>query len=346
MTNETFDIDEWARSAPKIVLHTHLEGSLDTATLRELRLKNGLEESPLSSPHYLASTDFTKNWETFRQVFRHFCDHFREPQDLTLAAVRYALRLRESAVFYAEIIVSPWKHIEKGMCLSDLNTALALGADEALKVGVRLRFLMDIVRKEAEPIDEMLEWCCDRRHSVFSGVSFSGGLGSVPRSAYATAAHRIRRSGLPITAHCGELEGPTSVYESFDYLQADRLGHGVRALEDAVLLRHISLRRTHLEVCPTANARLGVGLPNGAAVGALANGQVNFSINPDDEGIFGTTVPSEYQSLYRRGVLTPPLIRKCMQNAIDAAFCEASERSELVDAHRSWWEPRSVCNLA
>lgn len=154
--------------------------------------------------------------------------------------------------------------------------------------------------------------------------------GQDPISVHAPVFAEARRQGLPISAHAGETKGPESIREALEFANPDRIGHGVRCVEDVKLVRELAERRIPLEVCPTSNVALGV-FPSleKHTLPYLLEAGLNVSINSDDPPMFGTTLTDELFRVSQTFGLDQDALYSLTLNAANAAFVSDERKDEL-----------------
>lgn len=296
---------------PKAELHLHLEGSVDTATLREL--------APELSGAEAAGLYAFEGFGGFLETFAAVMGHLRTPADYALITRRLLERLESENVRYAEIIVSAGVLLWRGQEFAPIFEAVA---EEAASSPVEVRWIFDAVRhfgvahgmRVAELAAERLD-----RGVVAYGI---GGDEERGPAAWFPEVFRFARSaGLRLTAHAGETDGPKSVWAALE-LGAERIGHGIRSIDDPALVDYLRDRDIPLEISITSNLATGV-VPSLAdhPVRRLYEAGVPLTLNTDDPGIFGTTLSREFELAARLGFGEPDL-RAIAANAFRYAFAE------------------------
>ncbi|RYG81773.1 hypothetical protein EON77_07530, partial [bacterium] len=192
----------------------------------------------------------------------HRIDGRVDPEDLRRVAYDFAIGQAEQNVLYTEVHYTALT-IEHhcGIPWPEQRDAIAAGFAAAQEeTGTETRLILDIVRGVTVPMGERnLEWALDgHRTGLVAAMGLSGMEGQDPISAHAPVFAEARRQGLPISAHAGETKGPESIREALEFANPNRIGHGVRCVEDVKLVRELAERRIPLEVCPTSNVALGV----------------------------------------------------------------------------------------
>ena len=321
---------------PKAEIHLHLEGSIDLETLLELRAGHGDDAGP-EARRRLGALYRHRDFPDFLAHFRDVCGELRTPEDFALATTRLAGRLVRDNVRHAEVMCSVGIFARRGLPPSEILDAIgAAAAASESGGGPRLRFLLDGVRQWGPgALEELVEIAAAAaRGGRVIGVGMGGDESAWPAADFAAAYREARRLGLRTTAHAGEFDGPRSVWEAIEVLEVERIGHGVRALEDAVLVRTLARHRLALECCPTSNIRTRVVASwETHPIAALHRGGVLVTVNSDDPALFGTSLGEEWRALGERIGLARDEVLAIGRNTIAAAFLDEGGRTELLGAY-------------
>ena len=320
---------------PKAEIHLHLEGSIDLDTLLVLRARRGDDHGP-AIRRRLEALYQHRGCSDFLAHFRDLCAELRGPDDFALATSRLAARLARDNVRHAEVMCSIGIFARRGLPPGEILDAIgaaAAGAEAA--GGPRLRFLLDGVRQWGPAgMEELVEIAAAARDARVIGVGMGGDECAWPADSFAGVFRAARRLGLRTTVHAGEFDGPRSVWQAIEVLEVDRIGHGIRALEDGELVRTLVRRRLPLECCPTSNLRTGVAASwQDHPIAALHRAGAFVTVNSDDPALFGTTLGDEWQALGGRMGLGRDDVRRIGRNTIEAAFLDAGERAALLAAY-------------
>ncbi len=269
----------------KAELHLHLEGSVTPETMREL--------APEASADEIRERFRFSNFAGFLECFKWVVERLRGPEDYALVTRQLLETLHKQNVRYAEITLSAgvvlWKKQEFGPIFEAVRR-------EAARSPVDVRWNLDAIRHfGAEHAMQVAELAAGY---VDDGVISFGIGGDEERgpAEWFTEVYRFARAkGLRLTAHAGETAGPESVWGALR-LGAERIGHGIRAVDDPALMRHLRDEDIPLEVCISSNVATGA-VPSLAAhpVRRLYDVGVPIVLNTDDPGLFGTTLETEYE---------------------------------------------------
>ena len=272
-------------------LHVHLEGSLTPELLCRLDPSLTLEEA-------MGLYRFD-SFGGFIEAFKAAARRLRGPEDYSLAASALFESLASQGVRYAEVIFSAGVVEWKGQSLDAVWGALREAAAGAL---LEVRWNVDVVRQfGGEPAERVAEWA--GRHVLEGIVSFGigGDETARPASEFARAVAVAREAGLKFTPHAGETSTAENVWEMVR-MGADRIGHGIRSVEDAKLMAVLREREIALEVCPTSNLRTGAVASLAAhPLRALFDAGVMVTLNSDDPAIFGCSLAGEFEVARRMG---------------------------------------------
>ena len=199
--------------------------------------------------------------------------------------------------------------------------------------GIVIKMICDLVRHQDEKCDEILFWLKDLPRKYFVALGISGGTNAVDRIHYKKHCETAKKHDLKISAHAGEIEGALSVIETIDFLLVDRLGHGIRSIEDKQLITRLVKNQTHFEICPTANKIIGLCSQDFSVISQLISKGINFSINPDDELIFNTDISKELKILLSENIITEDAIYDLQKNALMNSFADLETRDKILKTH-------------
>ncbi len=300
---------------PKVELHVHLEGAMRPAVLLELARRNGVD-LPARDENGL------KRWFQFRD-FEHFVEVYltcsralREPEDFHLLALDFLAEQAVQNVVYSEVHFTISTHLAAGRDGAGIRQALGEAIREGEKRwGITMRLIPDIVRNNGvAAADATLEWALAGRSGQDGGgdvvaLGLSGSEASFPNEPFREHFTAARDAGLHRVAHAGEHAGPESIRSVLEVCGAERIGHGVRAVDDPALVADLAARQIPLEVCPSSNVCLKV-VPTLAdhPFDRLRQAGVALSVSSDDPPFFNTNLTREYLHLARTfGYGTPDL---------------------------------------
>jgi aminodeoxyfutalosine deaminase len=324
----------FARGIPKAEIHLHLEGSVGPDTLAEVLRRAG---GGAIDPDALRPLYHHHDFRHFLQNFRELCGYLRRPHDFAIITEALSRRLQQDGVQYAEVMCSPTIFTRAGLPLSEMMDAVSAAARRrTAEGGPRLRFLFDGVRQFGpESLQELVEMAGACRHYDVIGVGLGGDERSLPAAVFADAYREARRRGLRTTMHAGEFDGPRSVWEALETLQVDRIGHGIRAVEDPLLVQALARRRVPLECCPSSNLGTGVVRAWSAhPLRRLHDAGVVVTVSSDDPALFGSSVAEEWGVLETRLGFSRSEVLEIGRRTVEATFLQDDDKRELCDAMR------------
>jgi aminodeoxyfutalosine deaminase len=311
---------------PKIELHVHFEGTVRPATLLEIARRN---DYPLPSEDVrgLAALNDVSDFEGFIRVFELTAGALQHADDFRRVVVEYAEEAARHGAVYVEGIFTPG--LWRGLDTNEVFSGYCDGAQEAReRHGVEIRLTPDIPRVYSlEEAQLVVDFALKYRERGVVGVGLAG-FETPPSEPFAPAFTRARAGGLASVPHAGEHTGPASVRDALDALSADRVRHGIRAVEDPVLVRELADRQIVLDVCPISNVRTGAvaSLPE-HPLPALAAAGVRCSISTDDPAMFDTDLTREYEAARSLGV--DP--RAAYEAGVAGAACDEPARRRLAE---------------
>ena len=322
----------FVRALPKVQLHCHLEGTVDAATFRALAREHGVEigargSGPLETTYAFAS------FREFLLTFGDVCRALATPGDFARIAAEYARGARAQNVRYAELFVSPsvWTYFHRELDVRAVFRAMRTEFDAAARGGgPEVRLIVDLTRNFGlERAAATARQAVDLAEFGVIAVGLGGDEANFPPELYAEPYAFARAQGLHTVAHAGEAAGAASVRNAIELLGAERIGHGVRALEDDALVEDIVRRGIALEICPTSN-RLTGAVPPGAPhpIGDLDRRGVICVIDADDPALFSTTLEAEYALVEEQ--LGAAAVARFARQAVESSFAPPELKGKLL----------------
>ena len=343
-------------AAPKAELHLHLRGAMPPSFFAELVERRPPERALADAParhrelfennRHLrplltassggetaaqAGAASLYDFQTFEQFLASylFTSYFFRTQDdfrRLIQAVR--AELARQNIVYAEITVSLMEYMQRGTSLRELVEAME---EEAAGGEPRTRWIVDLVRDfPAGATLAMLREIIAMATASICGITLGGSEHRFPPALFKEHYRLARDHGLRLTVHAGEGRGPESIWEAIRELEVDRIGHGVRAIEDPRLVEYLAGHGTPLEICPTSNLRTGVySSYEEHPVRELHLAGVPVSIHTDDPAFFGTTLTGEFTQLAKLGMADADL-REILENGFRHAFLSPGEADSYL----------------
>jgi aminodeoxyfutalosine deaminase len=333
---------------PKVELHVHLEGSIAADTAAELAERHGEDpatvlEIELAGPDE-ATAGSTPTWSyphRFRD-FLHFVDTFlattrqvRTPEDLATVAAAFARGQAAQGVRYTETTFTALTVVDNGMDPSAMWAALGEGFAAAPDTEVAL--IIDCVRNLGVDASRRTVELVAAAEAPIVGLGLTGVEGSVPEADFRHLREAADELGLGLAVHAGETGTPDNVRAALDDLGADRIGHGIAAVDDADLVARLVRDRVPLEVCPSSNVTLSIVDDLDAhPIRELWAADVEVTVNSDDPPFFATTLTEELGHARRLLGLDRGGLAELQRRAARATFAPPTRRAELLAAIAAW----------
>lgn len=318
-------------SMPKVELHLHLEGAAPPAFIKGLAKEKKLDLSGVFTPD--GGYRFTDFWD-FIKVYEAACTCLQSPQDfyrLTLAVLEQSAA---SGVVYSETFLSPdfcggsdiiaWREY--------LHAIEEAAAEAERTMGITLRGIVTCIRHFGpEKARQTARCAAETAGEWLVGFGLAGDEKIGEPKDFRYAFDVAREAGLRLTAHAGEWGGPGSVRDAIDDLAVERIGHGVRAIEDLALVDRIAEQGIVLECCPGSNIALGI-YPGWRQhpIAELHRRGVKVTISTDDPPYFHTTMTREYDRLAEAFDWDRAELLKLTKQAADAAFCTVETKEKIL----------------
>ena len=250
------NMKNWYERVPKVELHLHLEGAIPYEVLWELVRKYGGDPQVPDQAALLRKFEY-KDFPHFIETWIWMIQFLREYEDFTLIAEAVARDLASQNIRYAEVFYSPPDFVKRGLQLQRLTEAIRAGLRRVPEIEITL--IADVVR-DAGPDNAAitLAQVDEVRNLGVIGIGLGGSEQRFPPEPFEKVYAQARQQGLHTTAHAGEAAGPESLWGAIRTLQVERIGHGVRAIEDEKLLDYLAKTQLPLELCPLSNVRTGV----------------------------------------------------------------------------------------
>ena len=337
-SEEEFSLREIITDLPKTELHVHLEGSIQPETLLQLASRNNIA---------LPATDVAglRDWFKFRD-FNHFVEVYVaasrcicKPEDLELIAEEFARGQAAQNILYTEANYTAMTiHRYSGIPFDEQLDALNRGFAKVPESPVNL--ILDIVR--GFPVSEgeqIAQWCIDGVGKGVVAIGLSGFEGTDPVGIHKHSFKAAKDAGLKCSAHAGETGGAPAIWEALDDAYADRIGHGVRCIEDPKLVQKLRIEQIHLEINPTSNVSLGL-YPSLAEhpLPILMDEGLSVSINSDDPPYFNTTLTDEWIRCAEEFEFNTDILFSLCQGAVNKSFLPDEAKAVLRKRVSETWE--------
>ena len=334
----TPQLESFIRAMPKVELHVHLEGSIRPETLLQLAQRNRI-----TLPY--DTLEGLREWYTFRD-FPHFVEIYiaiskclKTADDIELIAREFlagqaAQNIKHSEATYTAFTIYKLCGIPFEQQLAAIQRARAWAQRE---LGVDMTLTLDIAR-ELRPDQGMVtaDWAIAAFGNGVSGFGLGGYEVGNPPEKFTEAFQRALDAGIPSVPHAGETEGAASIWGAIRSLNASRIGHGVRAVQDPMLIDYLRAHQIPLEVCPTSNVCLGVAASiDTHPIKNLLDAGLYITLNSDDPPMFNTTLTDEYLKCADAFGWDAAMCETLSLNALRASFLPPARKTEMEQSFRA-----------
>jgi adenosine deaminase len=308
-------------------------------TFRALAAKYGVDLGERADPARTYALDAFRPFQDFLLLFAKVTETLRAPDDFALIARDYAVDAAAQGVAYAEIFISPsvWTFFHRELDVRAAVAAIREALDETGRLlGIEVALIADLTRNfGAERAEQSARQAVALRDLGVIGIGLGGDEARYPPELYARAYALAREGGLHGVVHAGEAAGPASVRAAIEVLGAERIGHGVRAVEDSAVVELLAERRIPLEICPTSNRLTGAAPASELhPLGALDAAGCIVTIDADEPALFGTSLLDEYR--FVADSFGEDALERFARNAVDASFAPPATKARLHAAFERW----------
>jgi adenosine deaminase len=323
---------------PKAEIHLHLEGAFTFDFLFKLIQKYG-GDPEIDSIDDLKKKFVFKNFSHFIQTWLWKNKFYRKPEDFEESTYQTIKNLSLQNVIYAEVFFSPWDFTSDGMKIEDITEATISGIRRAEReYSIRCNLIADLIRNYgAETSIYRLNQITPYLNRGIIGIGLGGSEKEFPTVLFKDVFQEAKKRGFRTTAHAGEAAGAGSIWSAIMDLQAERIGHGVRAIEDPELIEFLLEKRIPLEVCITSNLKTKIfSTLEEHPFDYMYKKGLNVSINSDDPPMFGANITDELILLHEKLGYSIEDIKLLTKKAIDASFLEIAEKkmyAEKIDSY-------------
>ena len=326
------DLLEFAQRMPKAELHVHLEGSILPRTLIKLAHRNQVN-LPVNDEASLVEFYRFRNFELFIASYLMITKCLRTQDDYRLIAYEFGCEGARQNIHYAEVTFT----IETSMSLTGLSWreilfGLNAGREEAHRdFGVWWQWVFDIVRNNPDTQNTVLDIALAAQEFGVIALGLGGAEEGYPSELFTETFERAKREHLHRVPHAGEHGGPQSVWTAIYLLDAERIGHGVRSIEDPDLIEYLRTKSIPLEICLTSNICLNVFSDYyHHPLRKLWDAGLLLTVNSDDPPMFGTDLNNEYQVLVKYFNFSQSELERISLNAVQASFLNQGEKQKMV----------------
>ncbi|MFR9778204.1 adenosine deaminase [Micromonospora sp. MS34] len=334
---------------PKALLHDHLDGGLRPATIAELAAEVG-HELPTTDPEALGrwfvEAANSGSLERYLETFAHTVAVMQTAPALRRVARECAFDLAADGVVYAEVRFAPEQHLEQNLTLDEVVEAVVTGFREgsalAAEAGnpIRIGTLLTAMRHAARS-QEIAELAVRHRDTGVVGFDIAGAEAGFPPTRHLDAFEYLQRENFHFTIHAGEAFGLPSIWQAIQWCGADRLGHGVRIVDDITtgnppvlgrLAAYVRDKRIPLELCPSSNVQTGAAASIADhPIGLLRDLRFRVTVNTDNRLMSGTSMSREMALLVEAFGYGWKELQWFTINAMKSAFIPFDERLRIID---------------
>ncbi|MFD9887943.1 adenosine deaminase [Amycolatopsis sp. NPDC059027] len=343
---------ETLRRAPKVLLHDHLDGGLRPGTVAELAEATGYAGLPTTDVDALGrwfrEAADSGSLVSYLETFAHTCGVMQTEEALVRVAAEAVEDLAADGVVYAEVRYAPELFVERGLSLDAVVEAVQAGFAEGVSrvaergAAIRVGTLLCAMRQHARAL-EIAGLAVRYRDAGVVGFDIAGPEDGFPPTRNLDAFEFLRQNNAHFTIHAGEAFGLASIWEAIQHCGAERLGHGVRIVDDIKtdadgtvhlgrLAAYVRDRRIPLEICPTSNVQTGAA-PSIAEhpIGLLARLGFRVTVNTDNRLMSGCSMSSEFAALHETFGFGLDDLRWFTINAMKSAFIDFDDRLKLIN---------------
>jgi adenosine deaminase len=340
------------RRAPKVLLHDHLDGGLRPGTVVDLARETGYSGLPEDDADRLGvwfrEAADSGSLERYLETFSHTVGVMQTREALTRVAAECAEDLAADGVVYAEVRYAPEQHLEKGLTLEEVveavNEGFREGERRARAAGRRIRVgaLLTAMRHAARAL-EIAELANRYRDLGVVGFDIAGAEAGYPPTRHLDAFEYLKRENNHFTIHAGEAFGLPSIWQALQWCGADRLGHGVRIIDDIQvhedgtvklgrLASYVRDKRIPLELCPSSNLQTGAASSYAEhPIGLLRRLHFRATVNTDNRLMSGTSMSREFEHLVDVFGYSLEDMQWFSVNAMKSAFIPFDERLAMIN---------------
>ncbi len=345
MTSPTRD---QVHAAPKVLLHDHLDGGLRPQTILELAVGTGHElpaDNAADLGRWFEEAADSGSLVRYLETFDHTVAVMQNGPAIARVARECVEDLAADGVVYAEVRYAPEQHVEGGLTLDEVVAAVQEGFDEGVAAAggrIVVRQLLTAMRHQARS-REIAELAIAWRDRGVAGFDIAGAEAGFPPTRHLDAFEYLQRQNSHFTIHAGEAFGLPSIWEAIQWCGADRLGHGVRIIDDitvaddgsvelGALASYVRDKRIPLEMCPASNVQTGAATSIAEhPIGLLTELRFRVTVNTDNRLMSGTSMTDEMWALVEAFGYTIEDLRWFTINAMKSAFLPFDERLEIID---------------
>ena len=318
---------------PKVELHNHFDGAVYAPIMAKLlEMTTGEEPALAEVARQIRVCPCCRSLTEFLEKFDLILPFLQTKELITEAAYREVLEAERQGVIYLEIRFAPLLHTKEGLSGEEAVEAFLEGIRKGEEeTGVVTRGILIAMRHDSSEADmEVLGLAEAFYGKGIVGLDLAGDEANFPVTLHKQLFLAAGEKGIPFTIHAGEAAGAFSVKDALE-LGADRIGHGIRSIEDPSVVSYLAEHGIPLEICPTSNVvTKACGSIEEHPVRKLMEAGVPVTVSTDDPAILGITLVNEYDLLQKQFGLTKEDLYRINRTALERAFCEESMKEQLI----------------
>ena len=314
---------------PKAEIHIHLEATIKPDLCRKFASKNKVD-----LPKDIFGDKYAYEWSDFYDFIKKYdlvTSVIHTPEDYRELTYEYLKECAASNVLYVEAMISSTHAKLKGMTYDSFLQGVYEGSQQAEKdFGIISRFIMNGIRHLGpDSVHSTAVEVLKNPHPYLVGFGLAGDELHFPPTLFSKTFDMLKEANFPVTVHAGEWDGPENIRNAINLLHPTRLGHGVRSIEDPILVNEIIERQIVLETCPTSNIATKIYENYDThPVKQLYDAGVKITVNSDDPPFFNASIAGEYEVMANLGLGDKELI-SLTYNAINSSFCDQLTKEKL-----------------
>jgi len=319
------------RLMPKIELHVHIEGATSPQTYFSLAEKNKVKLPCKNLNEWEKYFEF-KDFNHFIDVYGIAVSTIRKAEDFALIIEKFYEYQEQNNIIYSEAFISASLLINT-FSNQEIIEAIQFGIQNGeSKYNTKVNLIPDISRHLPNTQNEVLKLVIEGyKKGIFIGLGLGGMEVNYPTNLFTDTFAKAKKAGLKVVAHAGEAAGAKSVWGAINDLKVDRIGHGIRSIEDKKLIKYLGDNQIPIEVSPTSNYHLGlINITEKHPIRKMIDSGLMCTINTDDPAMFSTNIATEFELLYSQGFTLEELYQ-LNKNAIDASFLGFDEKLKYYE---------------
>ena len=317
------------KDMPKIVLHLHLDGSIDMEDAYLWAKEDGLKITKKELEQELQVNDDCHNLNDYLEKFDLPCKLLQTCERLEKTSYHLFLKLSKMNVKYAEVRFAPNKHLAKKLTLDDVVISVINGMNKAnVETGIMGGIILSMMRGDSKEDNiRVINLAQKYLKKGVVAIDLAGAEAIYPTTDYVDLFRYAKIKGIPFTIHAGEAAGVESIKAALD-AGAKRIGHGIRAIDDEAIQKIIIDKQVLLEVCMTSNYQTEA-VKGKHPIEKLYNNGIKISINTDNDTVSNIDINKEYTKILNETDLTMDDLGKCNKESIDYIFADQVVKDKL-----------------